>query len=62
VPGIAGSIVGMAMKTYPRRDPDHPCPLCESDTEIIVQTMTAWGSDDEIEVSRERRCINPACG
>jgi hypothetical protein len=51
----------MAMKIYTQRDPDHPCPLCESESEVAIQTMTAWGQPDEIEVSRVRCCTNPTC-
>lgn len=51
----------MALHTYTQLDPDHPCPLCGSDSEVVIQTMTAWGQTDEKIVSQVRRCTNPTC-
>jgi hypothetical protein len=46
-PGVARSMVGMAMRTYTKPDPDHPCPVCDGDSVVVIQTMMAWGRDNE---------------
>jgi hypothetical protein len=51
----------MALQTYERPDPANPSRLCESPSEVVVQTMTGWGSTDEQIVSEVRRCTSPNC-
>jgi hypothetical protein len=51
----------MGLKTYRRPDPDHPCQLCGSASEVVLQTMTAWGSQGETPTSHVRKCTNATC-
>jgi transposase len=45
------------------RDPDHRCPICGGETELISQTFTSWdGEKHQVEVtSRRRRCAVLDC-
>jgi hypothetical protein len=57
----------MDMPIEPRieRDPDHPCPICGAETELVSETFTSWddaGIKNQVEVtSRRRRCAALDC-
>jgi hypothetical protein len=45
------------------QDPDHRCPICGGETELISHALTHWdGEKEQVEVTpKRRRCADPDC-
>jgi hypothetical protein len=53
----------MAIEPLVKRDPEHPCPICGADTELVSQTLTSWNDHKHqvVVTPDRRRCSDLKC-